>query len=160
MPPRPRKRRLEVAEALRAMDTPDVGPQSGTNTDHAVVAPAPAEPMEDTNDQVPVAMPPRSRKRTREVAEPLRAMETPDVGSRAPARTTQQWYLFRRNHWYQVTIKILLLQTWSVIIGNNNVRVVLSYASYSSAFPHEVFRNLLFRYGSSLLKTTIIHFGK
>ncbi|KAH3876672.1 hypothetical protein DPMN_000520 [Dreissena polymorpha] len=52
MPPRPRKRRLEVAEALRAMDKPDVGPQSGTSTDHAVVAPAPAEPMDATNDQV------------------------------------------------------------------------------------------------------------
>ncbi|KAH3790129.1 hypothetical protein DPMN_168324 [Dreissena polymorpha] len=105
------------------MDTPDVGPQSGTGTDHAVVAPAPAEPMEDTNDQVSVAMPPRSRKRRRKVAEALRAMETPDVGSRATARTTRQWYLSRRNHWYQVTIKISLLQTWSVIIGNNNVSV-------------------------------------
>ena len=47
MPPRPRKRSLEVAEALRAMATPDVGLQS--------------EPMEDTNAQIPVAMPPRSR---------------------------------------------------------------------------------------------------
>ncbi|KAH3869317.1 hypothetical protein DPMN_032480 [Dreissena polymorpha] len=52
MPPRPRKRRLVVAEALRAMDKLDVGPQSGTSTDHAVVAPAPAEPMDATNDQV------------------------------------------------------------------------------------------------------------
>ncbi|KAH3857404.1 hypothetical protein DPMN_100011 [Dreissena polymorpha] len=51
MPQRPRKRGLEVVEALRAIDTPDVGPQSGTSTDHAVVAPAPAEPMEATNDQ-------------------------------------------------------------------------------------------------------------
>ncbi|KAH3785224.1 hypothetical protein DPMN_163309 [Dreissena polymorpha] len=101
MPPRPRKRRLEVAEALRAMDTPDVGPQSGTSKDHAVVAPAPSEPMEDTNVQVPVAMPGN-------VAEALRAMATPDVGSRATARTTRQWYLSWRNHWYQVTITISL----------------------------------------------------
>ncbi|KAH3839379.1 hypothetical protein DPMN_112808 [Dreissena polymorpha] len=77
------------------MDTPDVGPQSGTSKDHAVVAPAPPEPMEDTNDQVPVAMPPRSRKSRLEVAEALRAMATPDVGSRATARTTRQCYLSR-----------------------------------------------------------------
>ncbi|KAH3775367.1 hypothetical protein DPMN_176768 [Dreissena polymorpha] len=69
-------------------------------------------------------MPPRSWKRRREVAEPLRALETPDVGSRVQARTTRQWYLSRLNHWYQVTIKILLLQTWSVSIGNNNVSVL------------------------------------
>ncbi|KAH3749887.1 hypothetical protein DPMN_184402 [Dreissena polymorpha] len=66
MPPRLRKRRLEVAKALRAMNTPDVGPQSGTSKDHAVVAPAPAELMEDTNVQVPVVMPPHSRKRRQE----------------------------------------------------------------------------------------------
>ncbi|KAH3733037.1 hypothetical protein DPMN_039461 [Dreissena polymorpha] len=105
------------------MATPDVGPQSGTSKEHAVVAPAPAEPMEDTNVQIPVAMPPRSRKRRREVAEALRAMATPDVGSLATARTTRQWYLSRRNHWYQVTITISLLHTWFVIIGNNNVSV-------------------------------------
>jgi len=108
MQSRARKRRLEVAEALRAMDTPDVGPQSGTRKDHAVVAPAPAEPMEDTNVQVHVAMPPRSRKRRREVSDVLRAMATPNVGSRATARSTRQWYLSRRNHWYQVTITISL----------------------------------------------------
>ncbi|KAH3719914.1 hypothetical protein DPMN_062798 [Dreissena polymorpha] len=98
MPPRPRKRRLEVAEALRAMDTPDVGPQAGTSKVYTVVAPAPVEPTEGTNVQVPVTMPPRSRKRRREVAGALRAMATPDVGSRATARTTRQWYLSRRNH--------------------------------------------------------------
>ena len=123
MPPRPRKRRLEVAEALRAMDTPDVGPQAATSKVYTVVAPAPVEPTEGTNVQVPVTMPPRSRKRRREVSDVLRAMATPNVGSRATARSTRQWYLSRRNHWYQVTITISLLQTWSVIIGNNNVSV-------------------------------------
>ena len=39
---------MEVAEALRAIETPDVGP--GTSTNHAEVAPAPVEPLESSND--------------------------------------------------------------------------------------------------------------
>ncbi|KAH3894254.1 hypothetical protein DPMN_018411 [Dreissena polymorpha] len=133
MQSRARKRRLEVAEALRAMDTPDVGPQSGTRKDHAVVAPAPAEPMEDTNVQVHVAMPPRSRKRRREVSDVLRAMATPNVGSRATARSTRQWYLSRRNHCLGLPCSQVARSAWILvgnvwIVGSSIVRVAFTRA--------------------------------
>jgi hypothetical protein len=49
-------------------------------------------------------MPPRSSKRRLEVAEGLRAMETPDVGAQS-GTSMVQWLLPRRNHWDTVTIR-------------------------------------------------------